>query len=113
MSRFRTRVRTSRRLASTITTAVVRSYGELNEGFREIGGRMADYSKRAFEDATRAFEQLIGAKSLQEAITIQSQYANTAYNTWAAEVSKLTEMCAVVARDAFKPVGQAVAKRAS
>ena len=44
--------------------AVLRSYGELNKGFQAIGARVTDYSKRAFEDATRAFEQLVGAKSL-------------------------------------------------
>ena len=91
--------------------AVLRSYGELSEGFQAIGSRVADYSKRAFEDATRAFEQLVGAKSLENVIEIQSQYANQAYDSWVAEASKLSEMYTVLARDAFKPVGQAVAER--
>ena len=52
--------------------AVLRSYGELNKGFQAIGARVTDYSKRAFEDATRAFEQLVGAKSFEHAIEIQS-----------------------------------------
>lgn len=92
--------------------AVLRSYGELNKGFQAIGARMTDYSKRAFEDATRAFEQLIGAKSFEHAIEIQSQYAKKAYDSWVAEASKLGEMYAAVARDAYKPVEKAVAKRA-
>lgn len=91
--------------------AVLRSYGELNKGFQAIGARVTDYSKRAFEDATRAFEQLIGAKSFEDAIEIQSQYAKKAYDTWVAEASKLGEMYAAVARDAYKPVEKAVAKR--
>jgi hypothetical protein len=93
--------------------AVIRSYGELNKGFQAIGARVTDYSKRAFEDATRAFEQLIGAKSFEHAIEIQSQYAKKAYDTWVAEASKLGEMYAAVARDAYKPVEKAVTKRAS
>ena len=92
---------------------VLRSYGELNKGFQAIGARVTDYSKRAFEDATRAFEQLIGAKSFEHAIEIQSQYAKKAYDTWVAEASKLGEMYAAVARDAYKPVEKAVTKRAS
>jgi hypothetical protein len=91
--------------------AVLRSYSELNKGFQAIGARVTDYSKRAFEDATRAFEQLVGAKSFEHAIEIQSQYAKKAYDTWVAEVSKLGEMYAAVARDAYKPVEKAVAKR--
>ena len=93
--------------------AVLRSYGELNKGFQAIGARMTDYSKQAFEDATRAFEQLAGAKSFENVIEIQSQYAKKAYDTWVAEASKLGEMYAAVARDAYKPVEKAVAKRTS
>ena len=93
--------------------AVLRSYGELSKGFQAIGARVTDYSKRAFEDATRAFEQLVGAKSFEHAIEIQSQYAKKAYDTWVAEASKLGEMYAAVARDAYKPVEKVVAKRAS
>ncbi|MEZ5874652.1 MAG: phasin family protein [Hyphomicrobiales bacterium] len=55
--------------------AVVRSYGELNKGFQAIGARVTDYSKQAFNDATRTFEKLVGAKSLEHAVEIQSQYA--------------------------------------
>jgi hypothetical protein len=93
--------------------AALRSYGELNKGFQAITANMTDYSKRAFEDATRAFEQLAGSKSVEQAIQIQSQYAKKAYDTWVAEASKLSEMYVGMARDAYKPVDQAVAKRAS
>jgi hypothetical protein len=44
--------------------AVLRSYGELNKGFQAVAARWIDFSKRSFEGATRAFEQLVGAKSL-------------------------------------------------
>ena len=84
--------------------ATVRSYTELNKGFQAIAAKMTDYSKQAFEDATRAFEQLVGAKSLEHVFEIQSQYAKKAYDTWLAEASKLGEMYAAVARDAYKPV---------
>jgi hypothetical protein len=93
--------------------AVLRSYGELSKGFQAIGARVTDYSKRAFQDATRTFEQLVGAKSFEHAIEIQSQYAKKAYDTWVAEASKLGEMYAAVARDAYKPVEKAVTKRAA
>ena len=43
---------------------VLRSYGEMNKGFQAIAARVTDYSKKAFEDATRAFEQLAGASHL-------------------------------------------------
>jgi hypothetical protein len=90
--------------------AMLRSYGELNRGFQTIGAEVTSSSKQAFADATRAFEKLVGAKSLEHAIEIQSQYAKTAYDNWMAQASKIGEMYASVARDAYKPVEQAVAK---
>ena len=93
--------------------AVLRSYGEWNKGFQAIAARMTDYSKQTFEDATRAFEQLVAAKSLESVVEIHSQYAKKAYDTWVAEASKLGEMYAAVARDAYKPVEKAVTKRVS
>jgi hypothetical protein len=33
------------------------------------------YSKKSFEDGSRAFEQPLGAKSLEQVIQIQSEYA--------------------------------------
>ena len=60
---------------------VLRSYGEMNKGFQAIAARVTDYSKKAFEDATRAFEQLAGAKSLEHVLEIQSQCAKKAYDS--------------------------------
>jgi phasin family protein len=90
--------------------AALRSYGELNKGFQEIAAKTTDYTKKSFEDATRAFEQLLGAKSLEQAIEIQSAYAKKAYEAWVSEATKLSELYVSMARDAYKPVEQAVKK---
>ena len=92
--------------------AAVRSFGEVNKGFQAIAAEVTDYSKKAFEDGTRAFEQLIGAKSVEQAVEIQSQYAKKAYDTYVAEFSKLGEMYAGLAKDAYKPVVAAFTKKA-
>jgi hypothetical protein len=93
--------------------AAVRSFAEVNKGFQALTAEMTDYSKRAFEDGCRAWEQLVGAKSFERAFEIQSQYAKNAYDSYIAEVSKLGEMYASLARNAYKPVEQAVAKKAA
>jgi hypothetical protein len=93
--------------------AAVRSFGEVNKGFQAIAAEVTDYSKKAFEDGTRAFEQLIGAKSIEQAIEIQSQYAKKAYDAYVAEVSKLGEMYVGLAKDAYKPVEAAFSKKAA
>jgi hypothetical protein len=91
--------------------ATARSFGEMSKGFQAIAARVTDYSKKAFEDATRAFEQLIGAKSVEQAIEIQSQYAKNAYDTYIAEISKLGEMYVAIVRDAYKPVERVFSKK--
>jgi phasin family protein len=90
--------------------AALRSYGELNRGLQAIAAKTADYAKKSFEDGTRAFEQLLGAKSLEQAIEIQSTYAKKAYDAWVAEATKLSELYVNLARDAYKPVEQVVKK---
>ena len=55
----------------------------------------------------------MGANSFESAIEIQSQYAKKAHNSWVSEVSKIVEMCAAVAPDAYKPVEKAVTKGVS
>ena len=92
--------------------ASVRSLGDVNKGFQAIASTVTDYSKKAFEDGTRAFEQLIGARSVEQAIEIQSQYAKKAFDAYIAQLSKLGEMYVDLARNACKPFEQAVAKSA-
>jgi len=93
--------------------AMVRSYGELNKSFQAIAKRWTNFSKQSFEDATRAWEQMIGAKSLEYAMEIQTNYAKKAYDNWMTEMSKIGEMYSSAARDAYKPVEQAMAKKAA
>jgi hypothetical protein len=91
--------------------ATVRSFGEMNKGFQAIAAEVTDYSKKAFEDSTRAFEQLMGAKSIEQAVEIQSNYAKKTYDAYVAEMSKLGEMYAGLAKDAYKPVEAALGKK--
>lgn len=92
--------------------AAVRSLGEASKGFQAIAATVVDYSKKNFEDGTRAFEQLIGAKSFEQAWEIQAQYAKKAFDAYVAQASKIGEMYVDLARTAYQPVEQAVAKSA-
>ena len=92
--------------------ASVRSLGEVSKGFQAIAATVVDYSKKSFEDGTRAFEQLIGAKSFEQVWEIQSQYAKKAFDAYVAQASKVGEMYVNLARSAYQPVEQAAAKTA-
>jgi hypothetical protein len=92
--------------------AAVSSFGETNKGFQAIAAEIASYSKKSFEDGTRAFEQLSGAKSFEQAWEIQSQYAKKAFEAYVAQASKMGEMYVGLARSAYQSVEQAAAKTA-
>ncbi|GFO80784.1 phasin family protein [Methyloceanibacter sp.] len=83
--------------------AVFGSFGEVNKGFQAIAAEWTDYSKKAFEDSTNAFEQIIGAKSVEQAVEIQSKYVKKAYEAHIAELTKLGEMYASLMQSAFRP----------
>ena len=65
-----------------------------------------NYSKSVFDDAIRTWEQLIGVRSLEQAIQIQSDYAKRVYENHMTELSKLGEMSVGMVRDASKQVEQ-------
>ena len=90
--------------------AVVRACGEANKSLQAIAAELTDYSKSSVEDATRAFQQLVSAKSVEQAFEIQSQYAKKAYDAYIAEVSKLGEMWVDLARDTYHPVERVISK---
>jgi hypothetical protein len=94
------------RLSKQGLDAATRSFGEMNRGFQALAAEVTTYSKKAFDDGIRAWEQLLGVKSIEQAIEIQSQYAKTAYDNYIAEVSKLGEMYLNIAGKASKPVAQ-------
>jgi hypothetical protein len=83
--------------------ATVKSFGSLSHGLQAIAAEMADYSKRVFEQGTAATEKLIGAKSLEKAFEVQSDYVKTAYEGFVAEATKLRELYTDLAKEAYKP----------
>ena len=57
----------------------MKTFGVTSKSVQAIAAEVADYSKKSFEDASAAAEKLLGAKSLEKAIEIQTDYAKSAY----------------------------------
>lgn len=74
-----------------------------SKGVQQIATESADYSKKSLEQSTAALEQLFGAKSIEKALEIQSDYAKTAYEGFVAQATKIGELYTNLAKDAFKP----------
>ena len=90
--------------------AAVKAFGVTSKGFQAIAAEVTNYSKKSFEDGTAAVERLLGAKTLEKAIEIQSEYAKTAYEGFVAEATKLGELYADLAKEAYRPFEGYLAK---
>ncbi|MFO1169655.1 MAG: phasin family protein [Hyphomicrobiaceae bacterium] len=82
----------------------MKSVGELTKGWQTMAAEMGEYTKRSFEDGTQTFEKLSNARSFEQAVEIQSDFARRAYEEYMAQMSKIGNMYAEMAREAFKPV---------
>ncbi len=92
------------KLGQSNVDAAVKAFGEWNKGLQAIAAEMTDYTKRSFEESTATFEKLLSAKSLEQAIEIQTGYAKRAYDEYMHQMSKIGGLYAELAKEAYKPV---------
>lgn len=88
----------------------VKSYSALGKGYQAIATEAADYSKKSFEDGIAHLEKLSSAKSLEAAFELQTNYLKASYEGFVTEATKIGEMYADLAQDAYKPYEAPVAK---
>jgi hypothetical protein len=101
---------TFQKLSKDNVDVALKSFGAVSKGWQAIAVEFADYSKKSFEQSTSALEKLIGAKSLEKAIEVQTDYFKTAYEGFVAEATKIGELYADVAKEAYKPFEGAFGK---
>jgi hypothetical protein len=90
--------------------ATMKSFGALSKASQAIATEFADFTKKSFEDGTKVMEKLLGAKSLDKAMEIQTDYAKTAYEGFVAQATKMGELYADLAKETYKPFEAYIAK---
>ena len=91
--------------------AAVKMFGEWSKGWQALAAEMTDYTKRSFEEGTATFEKLLTAKSVEQAIEIQTGFAKRAYDGYMHQMSKIGGMYAELAKEAYKPVEKVMNSR--
>lgn len=86
------------------------SFASLQKNAQAIAVEFADYSKKSFEEGSAAFEKLLGAKSLDKAIEVQTSYFKTSYEAFVAQATKFGELYGDFAKTAYKPFESAFTK---
>ncbi len=78
------------------------------KGVEAISARAVAYSKAALENHVAATKSLLAAKTVQEAVEKQTEYARSAFDEYVAELNKMSELMASFTKDALRPINERV-----
>ena len=87
---------------------MMKLFGEWKKGWQAIAAEMTDYTKRSFEESTQTVEKLMTAKSVEQAVEIQSSFVKRNYEEYMQQMSKIGGMYAEFAKEAYRPVERAM-----
>ena len=88
--------------------AAVASVTAATKGAEALGAQAMAYSKKAIEDQIAAAKTLSAAKSVQEVVELQTQFAKSALETYIAEMNKASETVANSVKECFQPINERV-----
>ena len=79
-------------------------------GLQAIATAYGDYTKKSFEDTKLFVEKLCGAKSLENVIEVQTEFAKTAHETFVTESQAIGTLYGDLAKQSYKRFGGFAAK---
>ena len=85
----------------------MKMFGDMTKNFQAIATEITDYNKKSFEDGTQAMEKLMGVKSIEQAVEIQTTFAKRAYDNYMAQMTRVGTMYTDLAKEAVKPMASA------
>jgi len=74
-----------------------------NSNILAIATETTSYSKKYLDNSLAFVEKLLGAKSFDTVIQIQSEYAKTSYEGFVEQTKKMGELYSDLAKAAFQP----------
>jgi phasin family protein len=86
--------------------AMVASVTAATKGAETLGARAMAYSKKSVQDQVAAARGLVAAKSVQEAIELQTNFAKSAFEAYIAEVTKMSETVAASMKSTAAPINE-------
>ena len=84
--------------------AVVTSSKIATKAAESMSAEIAAYSKKAYEDSMAATKELTACKSVGEFVEKQTEFGKVSIEGFVAEATKLNEMYAAAAKEAFAPL---------
>ena len=91
------------KLSKESVDATVQSMTAASKGAQALAAEVTEYARKSFEQNTSTVEKLFGARTLERAMEVQSDYAKTAYEGFVAQATKIGEIYADIAKQSYKP----------
>ncbi len=88
--------------------AFVESMTKAGKGVEAINTHAMEYTKTSLEDGVSAAKKLASAKSMQELIELQTDFAKSSFDSYIGEVNKMSDLVASTMKDAVKPLNARV-----
>lgn len=86
--------------------AVVESVTAATRGAEALGAQALSWSKSSWDHNVQAAQALTSAKSVQEAVELQTQWAKASMEAYMAELNRWTETVSATVKDSVKPVNE-------
>ena len=81
----------------------LRSAEAVTKGLQTIAAETNEYSRRSFDASASAFQKLTAAKTLNNAVAVQSDFARAAYEDYVGQMFRFSEIVADMAKDVSTP----------
>lgn len=90
--------------------AMVKSSEIAAKAAEGIGTELSAYSKKAFEDGVAAAQDFAAAKTMTELFEKQSAFAQSTFEGFVSQATKMNEIYAAAAKDISAPIGARMSK---
>jgi hypothetical protein len=87
-----------------------RSFEGATKAAQAIAAEVADYTRRSFEHGAKTMEKLLGVRSLDKAVEVQTEYGRTAYEDYVSHATKLGQLYTDLTKEAFQSYQDFAAK---
>ena len=88
--------------------ALTASATAAQKGAEALSAQVVSYSKSSWENGVAAAQTISQARSIQELIELQTNFAKSSMETYLSEVTKMTETLTGSVKDSFKPINERV-----
>ena len=90
--------------------AIVESGKVMAKATEELNAEIIAFSKKSYQDSMAAAKELTSAKSVTEYFEKQTAFAKVSFEAYVAEATKLNEIYAAAAKQAFEPLNARLSK---